>query len=444
LIKAFASRHKAWSRLLSIKPHLRRGSWATVEAVVAPALGIALSPWLLHKLGAEGFGQWALALTIAGFAHLASLGAGVATMYAAAARSAKDEDAEVADCIKAGFAVALIACIGLVFFAWLAAEPIATTLFSKMGQPRTVAVVLLLGVVGLALQELDAVFAGALRGMQRYDSVALLELVGRPIWALSIAIVAYQTHDVLAVLTVHLVYNLLKVIVRARIAAALLQRSCFGLPRSLQSMLDIVQFGKWISVQSLGGVLFSTMDKVLVGWFFGSADLARYSICLQVAQFVHGLQASGLQVITPWVTRNQSVWSPNIVKKKLMQICVYLGLGSLILPLLLLGGSWQLLALWLGASFADSNVNLLRVLLAGAAILAFTVPAHYVLLGLGRAKFSAILLLIAGMASLLASISLAAFGLMAFALGRITYGAIACFYLVPIRRFQMRSLSHDA
>lgn len=427
------------SKVLAIRPHLLRGSWASAEALVAPLIFFLLSPWLLNSLGTNGFGQWTLALTIGGFTHVASLGAGASTMYAVSAYIAKDEDDRSADAIKAGFFIAFIAAIIFMILAWLVSESVARTLFSKMGEPRTVVAVLLFGVCALGLQELDAVFAGALRGMQRYDLVALFELLGRPVWALSISITAFLTSDVFAILIAHNIYYLTRLIVRARVAASLFKKSCFGLPTSVESLLEIVNFGKWISLQSIGGILFSTIDKVLVGWLFGSSELARYSICLQVAQFSHSLQAAGLQIITPWVALKKSNWTSTINNNsKTFRLSLWLGAGCLIFPMLLFFSSWPILKMWMGFQFANNNVDLLRVLLIGTAILSFTIPAHYVLLGLGKAKFTAILLVTAGAVSLLSSISLAVFGLMGFAFGRIMYGVIAFIYLIPIWRIHSK------
>lgn len=430
---------KLRSRVIAARPHLLRGGWASGEALVAPVVLFALSPWLLQRLGPDGFGQWALALTIAGFAHVASLGAGVSTMYAVAAFNAKGESAKAVDAIKAGFSLALIASVVLMTFAWLVSSPIAKTVFLKMGESHTVVAILLLGACALALQEIDAVFAGALRGMQRYDLVALLELLGRPLWALSIAAMAFMTNDIISILIVHNIYYLLRLVVRARMVALVFQRHCFGFPDSIQSILNIVNFGKWISLQSIGGVLFSTMDKVLVGWIFGSGELARYSICLQVVQFSHNLQAAGFQIITPWVSLKKINSNSSVARYNFFRFCLWTGVGGLILPLLLISGSWLILELWMGVFFANNNTDLLRVLLVGTAILAFTIPAHYVLLGLGKAKFSAILLVVAGLFSLLSSASLATFGLIGFAIGRMIYGAIACLYLVPIWRTNSES-----
>lgn len=421
-------------KVTAARPHLLRSGWASVEALVSPVLFFALSPWLLHSLGVTGFGQWMLALTIAGFAHVASLGAGVSTMYAVAGFQAKGEIEKALDTIRAGFTLALITSVVLMTCALFISNPIAETVFSKMGNSHIVANILLLGVSALILQEIDAVYAGALRGMQRYDLVALLELFGRPIWALSIVIATFSTNNVSVILITHNIYYLLRLIVRVRMVAFVFKKNCFGFPIGIQSVINIANFGKWVSLQSIGGILFSTIDKFFVGWLLGSGELARYSICLQVVQFSHALQASALQVITPWVASKRTKVNLSKNQYNFFFFSLWAGLGSLFFPLLMISVSSLLLRIWMGHSFADDNIELLRILLLGMAILAFTIPAHYVLLGLGRAKFSAILLVVAGLFSLTFSVALSAFGLLGFAIGRMLYGVVACFYFVPIWR----------
>ena len=416
------------------RPHLLRGGWASADALIAPAALFFLSPWLLLRLGTEGFGQWVLALTISGFAHVASLGAGVATMYAVADFNAKNEKEKLVNTIKTGFSLALVTSLVLMAFAWFAVAPIVNLVFLKMGDSHTVAVVLLLGISALALQEIDSVFSGTLRGIQRYDLVALLELLGRPIWAVCIAVVAYTTSNVVSVLIAHNVCYMIKLVIRIRMTSFVLQEKCFGFTNSIKNITNLANFGKWISLQSIGGVMFATMDKVFVGWLFGSSELTRYSICIQVVQFCHSIQAAAFQIITPWAAQKKNAWKAAYAKFNFLKFSLCVGFSSLILPFILIGCSRIILELWMGVAFATNNVDLLRLLLVGMAILAFTIPAHYVLLGLGKAKFSAILLFIAGLASLICSASLAGFGLMGFAFGRMMYGAIACLYLVPISR----------
>lgn len=422
------------SGIYSARHHFFRGGWASVEALVAPVVMIALSPWMLQRLGADKFGQWTLALAVAGFANVVSLGAGPSTMFAVARFAGKENISKAIEAIKAGFSVALITSAIFMTFACVVSEPIAKAAFVKMGDPDNIGYVLLLGACALVLQEIDSVFAGALRGMHRYDLVGIAEIFGRLVWAASIVSITLITTAIIPILTTHIIYCLLRLIIRIRIVKSVFGESCIKLPVSKNSILNIINFGKWISVQSIGGVLFSTMDKFVVGWLFGSSELSRYSLCLQLVQFLHNVQASAFQIITPVVVNKNNNNEEAKVKFNYLNFSAWIGAACLIIPLFMLAAGYDIMGLWLGSSFANDNITLLRILIVGGAILAFTIPAHYVLLGLGKARLCAIILFVAGSASLMFSASLAAYGILGFAIGRMAYGAITFLYFIAIHR----------
>jgi len=56
-------------------------------------------------------------------------------------------------------------------------------------------------------------------------------------------------------------------------------------------------------VQALGGVAFAQADRILLGVSAGAAAVASYALCVQFAQPVHGLTASGLQFLFPYFSR---------------------------------------------------------------------------------------------------------------------------------------------
>ena len=99
--------------------------------------------------------------------------------------------------------------------------------------------------------------------------------------------------------------------------------------RSIAPMQRLLRFGKWMWMQTLGGLLFSVVDRLVVGAAFGASDLARYSICMQLAQLVHGVQATALQPIFPWVTARLASPQP-VSAAMLRRIAVFGGLACLI------------------------------------------------------------------------------------------------------------------
>ena len=426
-------------RGLALRQHLYRGGWASIEAIVGPGVLFLLSPWLLQELGSDEFAIWLLALAIAGFTNIVSLGAGTSTMYAVAACYARNEKQKASEEINAGFSLVMICLIFVLTLTYLlvSLNPVVG-FFDKIGEHSVIRKALALGIFALMLQEIDTVFAGAIRGAGRYDLVSIFEIFTRPTWAVIIALSVSLKSDIIFLLTIHNLFVFFKCVFRGFLVKIVFKHHRFNCFSSWSKIHTVLSYGKWISVQSIGGFLFATADRFIVSWLFGSADLVRYSLCLQVVQFIHNLQAAAFQIITPWVIEKKEKYGQGQFFK-INRLTINLGIIASIAPLILAFFAYDILNFWLGEVFAMANSNLLEVLLIGGAILAFSIPMHYIVLGFGQVQFGASLLIVAGFISILTATLLSFAGLMGFAAGRMMYGTIACLYFIPIYKSSIGS-----
>jgi O-antigen/teichoic acid export membrane protein len=170
-------------------------------------------------------------------------------------------------------------------------------------------------------------------------------------------------------------------------------------------------------------LLFSVVDRLVVGAIFGAADLARYSICMQLAQLVHGVQATALQPLFPWVTTRAA--SPQPLSAAMLKRTALLGgLACLVVPLGLIVVADTVLNLWIGPAFAEANSGICRILIGAYGLLAFNIPVHYLLLGLGAVRFLAAISVVAGAVSLIASLLLCPLGFTYFVVGKLFYAPL--------------------
>lgn len=416
-----------------LRPHLSRTGWSTLDSVVGPFLAIAVSPALLHSLGSHGFGLWAFALAIAGLGGLASLGVGVAATKFVAEDLASDRAQGAVETTRAALSVALGGGLLLVAVSAALAPVLATTVFVRMGTAGEVGAALVLGVGLLALQEIDGVFTGALRGAQRFDVAAQVEISMRVVWIGAVIGAAWYTRDAVTALVVGNAIGVLKAVVKGSAAQRALKGHCMIPMLSTAPMRRLLKFGKWMWVQSLGGLLFSVVDRLVVGAMFGAADLARYSICMQLAQLVHGVQATALQPLFPWVTTRLASPQP-VSAAMLKRIAVFGGLACLMVPLILIVFADTVLSLWLGTAFAEENSGICRILIGAYGLLAFNIPVHYVLLGLGAVRVLAAVNLAAGAVSLLASLLLSPWGFTYFAMGKLFFAPFILLNFTMLRK----------
>jgi O-antigen/teichoic acid export membrane protein len=425
-----------------LRPHATRATWAVTDALIGPILLMAITPLLLQNLGVGGFGLWVLAISITGFGQLASVGVGVTTTKHVSSDLGNGKPAQAIAATRAALTVALIGGGLLMLVTAPLAPYLASAVFEKMGSPDTVAWALIWGVALLIVQEVDGVFAGALRGAQRYDIAAQVELVSRPIWAGVIIMAAWLFKEPLAVLTASLGVNILKVFLKGLRVKQVLGGNCFLPSRSKVDIRRTIEFGKWVWLQGIGGVLFGVLDRILIGAFFGAADLSRYSICLQLAQFVHGIQASAFQILMPWVsTKNANNKTTNT--KLINKLAIWGGVLCLILPIAMGIMAVTVLGFWINPRFAAENSSICIVLLFAYGLLSFNIPCHFLLLGMNFAKYVALVNALAGLLSILFSIFLLPQGIIAFAIGKLIYAPVTLLNFIKLRRSENMLLNKN-
>ena len=426
-------RHHLDLLLRRLRPHLSRTGWSTLEAIVNPILSVAVSPVLLGRLDGRGFGLWAFAVAIAGFGGLASLSVGVATTKFVAEDHASGRPQDAVETTRAALSVALSGGLLLLLLGVAFGPLLAGTAFVRMGEAGEVSNALLLGIALLALQEIDSVFTGALRGTQRFDLAAQVEITARFVWLTAVIGTAWLTRNAVDTLVASVVVGMLKVIVKGLAAKSALNGPCMVPSRTLAQILRVVRLGKWLWVQGLGGLLFSVGDRLTVGALFGAADLARYSICMQLAQLVHGVQATALQPLVPWISARVASRKPTSAKT-LKRIAILGGFACMVVPLVLIAFVNTFLSLWIGAEFAKDNSGIARILLAAYGLLAFNIPIHYLLLGLGSVRFLAAANILAGIVSLGASVAMSPWGFTHFVLGKLFFAPLILLNFVALRK----------
>jgi O-antigen/teichoic acid export membrane protein len=412
--------------------------WAVADQGANPFVQLILTPYLLIRLGKQGFGIWVLATTIVNMSQLVSCGAGTAATKHVSADLAVDAKRDAIEATRAALALAVFGGAVAAIFTWKFAIAITTTLFTHMGGPETVAPVVALCGLAAAVQELDNVYSGALRGAERFDLCAKYELPFRLAMGAAIAFVAWRTGNVHTLFSALIVMMALKAVLKARQVNLLLKTNlCYVPSASPKAIRRVLRFGVWQWFQSAGTVLFTATDQLLIGGLLGAAALARYSVCLQIAQYVHMLPSVMMQVIFPRV----SALGPNLDPRRgneLLRSATKLSMGIAVLvglPMMVL--AYPILKLWVGANFAADNYWLLIVLVLVHITLAFNIAAYFVLLGSGRSARSAGIVLAAGAAQSAFAIAAAPFGILAVACNRFLYSVFTAF-LYRAARYKTR------
>jgi O-antigen/teichoic acid export membrane protein len=411
-----------------MRSHATRATWAIADQGIGPLVQLALTPYLLNRLGKADFAIWVLANTLLTLSQLVSCGAGIATTKHVSADLAIGAKVDAIAATRAALTIAMLGGVVAALLTWALSPEIARAFFTQMGSPEHVAPVIALSGLAAAIQEIDNVYAAAMRGAERFDLCAIVEVPSRVAMGLAIGILAWRTTDVYTLFVALVTMMAIKAGLKGNQARRLFNATtCFYPSFSSSSIRRVLRFGLWQWLQSAGTMLFSATDQLIVGSLLGASALTRYSICLQIAQYVHVIPSVMMQVIFPRV----SALGPRLDAHRGNQILASATLVSTVtaavlgLPIILFAR--PLLAFWIGPSFSADNYWLLIVLVLVHISLATNIGAYFVLLGSNRAKASARIVLFAGAVQSVFAVLLVPFGILAVACNRFLYALLTAF-----------------
>lgn len=407
------------------------------EYFAYPLMMFLATPAFLLWLGQEQYGQWMLLLTFNGLGGLAGLGMGAAATRDVAAARGRGDMSEAVIAVQAAFSVSVISGFVVSALLLVASETAGPQILQRVGEPDIVRFIIAAAALLIWVEQVDTVFTGVVRGLERFGLAARVEALAKAMLVLAALAAAFFTRDVRWVIAATFAATALRLIIKFSLAARLLGR----IPRpsgNREQMTKVFAFGKWTWAQSLGSALFSTADRFLVGTMLGAEALARYSLCIQLAQQVHTIPSAGAQFLFPAISRRREAGEG--YRNLAMKGSLAIGALGIALSLLLAIFADPILRVWVGSEIAESSAGILQLLAVAFAILAVNVGPFFVLLASGRERSVAVLTLTAGLAAIaVAWTSIEWTGLIGAAIGRLAYAMLT---LAGLPQLMRRTLTH--
>lgn len=266
-------------------------------------VGLALTPFLIHRLGLEAYGVWALALTFTfagGYVALSELGIEGATVrYVAEASAARDLPA-----------LNRIVCTSLGVFCALALilAPIAVALAHPLVQlfgvsahlHRTATACFALAGAQLAFELPARAFVAVLEGTQQFVVYQTVELGRTLLQAALYVFVLLQGWGVVGLgvaLAASSLAALIAYWILAHRAVVGLHASPFGVRRA--ELLRLARFGGGVFTLRLVSTVYNQMDRAIVGIALGPRPVGFYEIANKVNLGVATVSSVSVSAVVP-------------------------------------------------------------------------------------------------------------------------------------------------
>jgi O-antigen/teichoic acid export membrane protein len=407
------------------KASIVNGIFGVVDYLVQPIAMLVAAPLLIRYLGISQYGVLMLAIATVGAGNMFAASFGdAAVKHVSACRGRNDLEAvkPIVRCV-----LMINICLGaVVAFLLYIFAPAVVQVMKIDGSLRVAGIrALQIGAAILLVRSVESVFIGLLRGFERYRLAAQVTSTMRFAAIAVSVLLACLHHDVATIMaailcTVVVGAILLAVSVESHIGHILTWPSW-----NAKELSEVMSFGAVSWLLGLSGMAFNQLDRLIVGVFLGPVAVGYYSVCAQATQPIHGVVASGLHFLFPYLSTRVANAEPVAIRRSIKRALRWNILFALLLSAPLAIFSRPFLTLWMGKGFATQAWLALTFLSVAAGLLAINVTLHYSLLAVGCIRHVVVLNLIAGGVMLaLMAILIPRFGIVGSALGRIVYGPV--------------------
>lgn len=336
--------------------NLSASGWGVLLALVA-------TPYVVHRLGPESYGVYALLGVLLSYLAFTEIGLGRAVERHGAAALGKGETARLRAYF--GAALTLQVVIGLVVALMIAsAGRWALELFEISSEQRAPAETALKVIAfSFAINLLLGTAQAPLRAHRAFSTLNCISLVAQTVTTALTVGAAWWNPTVVSLVTALAVASAFRLLL-----VLLLSCRRVGLPKPMvdrEILRDLLSFGGALSLSSILSPILAHAEKLLLSALVGTTTLTFYVVPFRVLSKFGLVSGSLARALFPLMSqmegegRQVSMWGTNVRATELLfwlLAPVFVGLG--------VTGD-ILLSLWMGAEFAARSAPVLPWLIGG-------------------------------------------------------------------------------
>jgi len=329
-------------------------------------LGFVVVPYLVHRLGVEAYGVFALAAALGGFAGLLNLGVGKALSKRVAEFYWKGDlgpiyklfQTALMVCLAAGMAGGVL-LIG--FQDWISSE-----LFHASGDHRQV-VRFALYATGLSVlvSLLFDLLSGLTTALQRFDVYNRMNVVVATVTYLGSVLAVAAGFSLKGVLVVIVVANLAGVAGHVRFLRKTLPVLPFWPKFHWPAFRQLASFSLFVLVAGSCAFLVHRLDRMLVAYYLPLAAVTLYTIPYSLAEKTTLAVGNLTSAIFPSASELSAMPGTGRLKELYLRASKMVLLAALPGMLVLLFLAGPLLRFWMGQEFAKQGTVALQLLTLG-------------------------------------------------------------------------------
>ena len=404
-------------------------SW--LGLLVHAVVGFFLSPFILHKLGDDGFSLWVLVFALTGYYGLLDLGIRSSIVKYTATFVELDDEEQLSRFLSTSLAFYAVVAI-VVLLTTIAGFFCLHLMFRISAEQLTSARILfLLAGTGVAMTFPFTVFAGVLEGLQKFSWLQMSQIGLTVIRATLVVIALLLGGGLVAIGTLTVAMNLLSYLIFTWMALKLVPVRLSVRYIEWSAFRKLATYGVFASAILVAEKLRFQSDVVVIGAFLSASAITTFSIGARLVEYA-GYTVKGMsQIFTPMSSQFHAAGDLDRLRRTFAagnRACAFI-IFPLCVTLIILGK--PIIESWVGIQYVGSYSILVLLIIPRTLYLAQSTSIR-ILLGMGRHRVLAAALLLEGGLNLLLSLLLVRrLGIVGVALGTAIPLACTSLFFLP-------------
>jgi O-antigen/teichoic acid export membrane protein len=419
-----------------MKAHLSNAAWGILDYGAYPMGMLVVAPIMLRNLGIAQFGVWTIATAAVSTGGIIASGFGDANIQHVASRRGSGEGKSALRAVRSMMGINLALGLTLAAIGWTL-SPLAAghVTAANAALQQSCLWSLRIASVLMALRAIESVCISTQRAFERYGAAVRISILVRLVALIAAAGLTLATHSVAAIMAATGLLMLAGLLLQLVRLKQMLGADSLLPAFDRDAMRALLAFGAFSWLQAVSGVVFSQVDRLLLGVSLGAVAVASYALCAQIAQPIFGFAASGLHFLFPYLAnRAASSGADPLRKPVLIAFACNLAFVAITTSALLFFGD-RILHAWAGAAIADAAAPILSTIVWSSALLGLNVTATYTLLALGRVRIVTWFNLAGGAIMLLLMFLLTPpLGIQGVAIARLCFAVVPLCLYIPLAR----------
>lgn len=359
-------------------------AWLTV-------LNIAAIPYIVRKLGYDGYGILSLVSLVLGYFAFLDFGLGSAVIKYISYYHALDDIRRTNRIVNSTLFLFLIiglagACLIIIFTRFFALKifnipaPLHSTALSCF----------YLSAIGFSLNLVLGVISRIPEALQRFDLSNKVNTAVGTLVTLSNVLILFLGYGLTQVVVMNIIGSAAGIFLFYTVSKRILPRVSLDMKFSLRDFREVLHFGAYTVFTNFSALITNSINQVVVGSVVGMSGLAVFNIPFRIVSRFQTFIFRLAFIFFPLSSEFHAHSDMKRLRSSYLKLSRYVFLLSSCVFIPLLAYPGEILLYWMGGDFAQKGAAAMFLISLGFYLITFTMVAGLTALGVGKPGYNAI------------------------------------------------------